>query len=94
VPGLDGPGDTDPFAEVAGGGWNPRRGDPVRQDRGGQRSPNPERAAKPVGAAGRSSDRTADQTAEHLAVVETTWREWRTNVAATPDGALREAAQP
>jgi len=30
---LDGPGDTDPSAEVAEGAWNLERGDPVRQDR-------------------------------------------------------------
>jgi len=89
-----GPGDTDPFAEVAGGAQNPRRGDPVRQDRGGQRNPNPERATKSVGVAGRSSDRTAGRSAECLVVVDTTWRLRRTNVAATPVGALREASQP
>jgi len=91
---VDGPGDTDPPAETAEGAKNPRRGDPVWQDRGGHLSPNPERAAKPVGAAGRSSDRAAGRTAEHLVVVETTRRLRRTNVAATPGGALREAAQP
>jgi len=91
---VNGPGDTDPSTEVAEGARNPRRGDPVRQDRGGHSSPNPERAAKPAGAAKRSSDRAAGRTAEHLVVVETTWRVRRTNVAATPDGTLREAAQP
>ena len=48
------------------------------QDRGGHRSPNPERAMKLAGAVGRSSDRTTGRTAEHLAVVETTRRGWRT----------------
>jgi hypothetical protein len=64
------------------------------QDRGGRFGPNPERETKPVGAAGRSSDRTDGRTAEHLVVVQTTRRMRRTNVAATPDGALREAGQP
>jgi hypothetical protein len=27
-------------------------------------------------------------------VEKTTWREWRTDVAATPGGALREAVEP
>jgi len=91
---VDGPGDTDPSADVAEGARNPRRGDPVRQDRGGRSSPNPERVAKPVGAAGRSSDRAAGRSAEYLAVVKTTWRGWRTNDATTPGGALREAREP
>jgi hypothetical protein len=47
-------------------------------DRGGHRSPNPERAMKLAGAVGRSSDRTAGRTTEHLVVVETTRRGWRT----------------
>jgi hypothetical protein len=91
---LDDPGHTDPFADVAEGEENPRRGVPVRQDRGGCSGPNPERAMKPEGAAGRSSDRTAGRTTEYLAVVQTTRRGWRTNVAATWCGALREAVQP
>jgi hypothetical protein len=91
---VDCPGDTDPPAETAVGAKNPRRGDPVRQDRGGHSSPNPEREMKLAGAAGRSSDRKAGRSAEYLVVVETTRRLRRTNVAATPDGALREAAQP
>jgi hypothetical protein len=91
---VDGSGDTDLSADVAEGARNPRRGDPVRQDRGGHSSPNPERVTKPVGAAGRSSDRTACRTAENLAVVKTTWREWRTSDATTPGGALREAREP
>jgi hypothetical protein len=49
---------------------------------------------KPKGVAGRSSDRTAGRTAEYLAVVKTTRRERRTDVAATPDGTLREAVEP
>jgi hypothetical protein len=65
-----------------------------RQDRGGRFGQNPERETKPVGAAGRSSDRTDGRTAEHLAVVETTWRRRRTKIVATPCGALREAGQP
>jgi hypothetical protein len=64
------------------------------QDRGGHCGPNPERATKPVGAAGRSSDRSDGRTAEYLVVVQTTWRTRRTNDAATLDGALREAGQP
>jgi len=53
---------------------NPRRGDLARHGRGGHFGPNPERATKPVEAAGRSKDRTDGRSAEHLAVVETTWR--------------------
>jgi hypothetical protein len=64
------------------------------QDRGGRLGPNPERATKPAGAAGRSQDRTDGRTAEFLVVVQTTRRRRRTNRAATPDGALREAGQP
>jgi len=64
------------------------------QDRGGRSGPNPERETKPAEAAGRSSDRTDGRTAEGLAVVNTTRRMRRTHVAATPDGALREAGQP
>jgi hypothetical protein len=78
-------------AHVAGGAQNPRRGDPTVLGRRGHLGPNPERAAKPVEAAGRSSDRTDGRTAESLVVVETTWRKRRTNVAATLVGALREA---
>jgi hypothetical protein len=63
-------------------------------DRGGHFGLNPVRATKPVGAAGRSSDRTDGRTAEILVVVQTTRRRRRTNRAATPDGALREAGQP
>jgi hypothetical protein len=74
VPGEANPGDTDLSAEVAGGARNPRRGDPVRQDRGGHLRPNPERVAKPVEAAVRSSDRADGRSAEDLAVVETTRR--------------------
>lgn len=48
-----------PPVDVAEGALNPRRGDPVLPDRGGHRSPNLERAAKPAEAAGRSSDRSA-----------------------------------
>jgi hypothetical protein len=90
----DDPGDADPSAEVAEGARNPRRGDPVRQDRGGRFCPNPERVTKPAGAVGRSSDRSTGRTTEDLAVVKTTWRERRTEYAATTCGALREAAQP
>jgi hypothetical protein len=72
---LDGPGDTDPCADVAEGARKPRRGVPVRHDRGGPHGQNPERAAKSAGAAGRSSDRSDGRTAEHLAVVQTTWRD-------------------
>ena len=71
VPGRSGPGDTDPFADVAVGAGNPRRGDPARHGRGGLYGPNPERATKPAGAAGRSSDRPDGRTAEHLVVVKT-----------------------
>jgi hypothetical protein len=63
-------------------------------DRGGRLGPNPERETKPVEAAGRSSDRSAGRTAESLEVVKTTRRLRRTDVAAMPDGALREASQP
>jgi len=56
--------------------------------------PNPERVAKPVGAVEWSSDHATGRRAEHLAVVETTWRERRTDDAATLSGALREAAKP
>jgi hypothetical protein len=70
-------------AHVAGGARNPRRGDPTRQGRRRHCGPHPERAAKPVEAAGRSSDRTDGRMTEHLAVVETAWRARRTNVAAT-----------
>jgi len=63
-------------------------------DRGGCLGLNPERETKPAGAAGRSSDRTDGRTAEDLAVVKTTRRRRRTNVASTPNGALREAGQP
>jgi hypothetical protein len=83
-----------PPVEVAEGEPNPRRGDPVRQDRGGRRGPNPERAAKPVEAAGRSSDRSACRSMEHLAAVETAWRGRRTDDAATSAGALREVRKP
>jgi hypothetical protein len=48
---LDGPGDTDLSADVAEGARNPRRGDPVRQDRRGHLSSCPERDAKPAGVA-------------------------------------------
>jgi hypothetical protein len=71
VPGEASPGHTDPFDEVAGGAGNPRRGDPARHGRGGLCGPNPERETKPVGAAGRSSDRSDGRTAEHLVVVKT-----------------------
>jgi len=74
VPGVARPGDTDPSADVAEGARNPRRGDPVLLDRGGRQCPNPERATKPAGAAGRSSDRSDGRTAENLAVVQTTRR--------------------
>jgi alkanesulfonate monooxygenase SsuD/methylene tetrahydromethanopterin reductase-like flavin-dependent oxidoreductase (luciferase family) len=63
-------------------------------DRGGRVGLNPERETKPVEVAGRSQDRTDGRTAEYLVVVETTWRSRRTNVAAKPNGALREAGQP
>jgi hypothetical protein len=63
-------------------------------DRGGRLSPSLERETKPVEAAGRSSDRSAGRTAESLVVVETARRLRRTDVAATPVGALREAGQP
>jgi len=63
-------------------------------DRRGRLGPNPERETKPAGAAGRSSDRTDGRTAKHLVVVQTTWRRRRTNRAATPSEALREAGQP
>jgi hypothetical protein len=89
-----GPGHTDPSAEAAVGAWNPRRGDPVLRDRGGHSSQNPERVAKPVGAAGWSSDHAAGRSAEYLVAVKTARRGRRTNVAATSDGALREAAEP
>ncbi len=72
--GLAGPGHTDPSADVAEGARNPRRGDPVRHDRGGRIGPHPERETKSVGAAGRSSDRTDGRSAEVLVVVETTRR--------------------
>jgi len=94
VPGVANPGDTDPSADVAEGARTPGGATRSMQDRGGHRGPNPERETKPVGAAGRSSDRTDGRTAEFLVVVETTWRRRRTNDAATPDGALREAGQP
>jgi len=86
--------DNDPSADVAEGAGNPRRGDPVRHDRGGRFGPNPERETKSAGAAGRSCDRTDGRTAEHLVVVQTTRRRRRTSVAATPGGALRETSQP
>jgi len=94
VPGEANPGDADPSADVAEGAGNPRRGDPVLPDRRGQLGLNPERATKPAGAAGRSSDRSDGRMAEFLVVVETTRRRRRTNRAATPFGALREAGQP
>jgi hypothetical protein len=94
VPGEANPGDADPSADVAEGAWNPRRGNLARHGQGGHLSPNPERATKPAGAAGRSSDRTDGRTAEFLVVVQTTRRRRRTNRAATPSGALREAGQP
>jgi len=71
VPGEANPGHADLSADAAEGARNPRRGDPVLLDRGGHLRPNPERVAKPVEAAGRSSDRTDGRTAEHLVVVET-----------------------
>jgi len=71
VPGEVGPGHTDLSADVAGGAGNPRRGDPARHGRGGPCGPYPERATKPVGAAGRSSDRSDGRMAEHLVVVKT-----------------------
>jgi hypothetical protein len=79
--------------DVAEGVRNPRRGEPTRQGRGRLLGLHPEGAAKPVEAAGRSSDRTDGWTAEHLVVVETTRRERRTNVAATTSGELREARE-
>jgi hypothetical protein len=63
-------------------------------DRRGHRGPNPERETKPAGVAVRSHDRADGRMAEHLVVVETTRRRRRTNDAATPCGALREAGQP
>jgi len=63
-------------------------------DRRRRLSPNPERETKPAEAAGRSHDRAAGRATEHLAVVKTTRRSRRTDVAATSCGALREAGQP
>jgi hypothetical protein len=73
VPGEANPGHADFSADAAEGARNPRRGVPVRQDRGGHPRLNPERAAKPEGAADvGSSELTADGcAAEHLVVVET-----------------------
>jgi hypothetical protein len=72
VPGEANPGHADLCADAAGGARNPRRGDPVREDRGGHFRPNLERVAKPVEAAvsvfGPGTD---GRTAEHLVVVET-----------------------
>jgi hypothetical protein len=79
--------------DVAEGVRNPRRGDPTRQGRRRHPGLNPEGAAKLEEAAARSSDRVDGCTAEHLEVVETTWRERRTNDAATTCGALREARE-
>jgi hypothetical protein len=63
-------------------------------DRGGRLGPNPERETKPVEAVLASSDERTGRRAERHEVVETTRRLRRTDVAATPDGALREAGQP
>jgi hypothetical protein len=73
VPGEANPGHADLSADAAEGTRNPRRGVPVRQDRGGHPRQNLERAAKPEGAAGvGSSELTSDgRTAEDLVVVET-----------------------
>jgi hypothetical protein len=94
VPGEANPGHADPSADVAEGAMNPRRGDLTRHGQRGHFGLNPERETKPAGAAGRSSDRSDGRTVEYLVVVQTTRRRWRTNVAATPYGALREAGQP
>lgn len=83
-----------PSAHVAVGAMNPRRGDPTLLGRRRHPGPNPVRAAKPAGAAVRSSDRVDGRMSEHLVVVETTRRGRRTNDAATTSGALREAGQP
>jgi hypothetical protein len=80
--------------DVAEGVRNPRRGEPTRQGRGRLLGLHPEGAAKPVEAAGRSSDCSDGRATEHLVVVETTWRGWRTNVATTAYGVLREAREP
>jgi hypothetical protein len=80
-------------AQVARGARNPRRGDPTGHGRRRHPRQHPEGAAKPVEAAGRSSDRTDGPIAEDLAVVKTTRREWRTDDAATRSGALREARE-
>jgi len=45
--GPGGPRQADPSADVAEGARNLRRGDPVRQDRGGRIGLNPERETKP-----------------------------------------------
>jgi len=72
VPGEANPGHADLSADVAEGARNPRRGDPVRQDRGGHLRPNPERVAKPVEAAVSVFGPTTDgRTAEYLVVVKT-----------------------
>jgi hypothetical protein len=77
--------------EVAGGAWNPRRGVPTLLGRRRYPGQNPEGVAKLEEAAGRPSGRSDDCAAEHLATVETVWRERRTDVAATTRGALRGA---
>jgi len=64
------------------------------KDRGGHFGPNPERETKPAGAVGWSSDHANGRTVKVLEVVKTTRRRRRTNRAATPYGALREAGQP
>jgi len=80
-------------AHVARGARNPRRGVPTGHGRRRHQGLNPEGAAKPVEAAGRSSDRADGRIAEDLAVVKTTRRERRTDDAATRSGALREARE-